>query len=363
MAKVKNTVNNLEKEYRKLKEDAKLFLIIGGSLMGTGILSISLVLVTFGLSLLLTFPLWVTGMGCVIFGVIKLNKSSIYKSGLAGEATSEGALSNLPDEYYIFPSIEIEYEQRKSQIDHLVIGPTGVFIVESKNVNGYIVGTDDDNDITVHKVGQNGGQYENKMYNPTKQVGTHVYRTAGYLKEQGINTWVQGMVYFTNPATTVRLESNKIPVFSEREDGGKEMCSYILNYENKNPLDDEMINKVVYAIEKNLEQGNSSHYNSSPNTSSVNVFDYIHEQGRQFTTQQQTFHQQQMDQQAIQQHQQMNQQIIEQHHQQMNQHAIQHAMDESIKSATPFDFGGYVQGAGLNPSDTAAHDNTMNNMF
>lgn len=31
------------------------------------------------------------------------------------------------------------------------------------------------------------------------------------------------------------------------------------------------------------------------------------------------------------------------------------AMDESMKSVTAFDHGGYVQGAGFNPSDTMAH--------
>ena len=43
----------------------------------------------------------------------------------------------------------------------------------------------------------------------------------------------------------------------------------------------------------------------------------------------------------------------------------QWAMNEGIRSVTPFDFGGYVMGDGFNPSDTAAADmermNQMNN--
>lgn len=35
---------------------------------------------------------------------------------------------------------------------------------------------------------------------------------------------------------------------------------------------------------------------------------------------------------------------------------MQNAMDEAMKAVTPADFGGYVQGDGLNPSDTAAAD-------
>ena len=42
-------------------------------------------------------------------------------------------------------------------------------------------------------------------------------------------------------------------------------------------------------------------------------------------------------------------------HQQMEQFN-QWAMSESLKSVTPFDHGGYVMGAGFNPSDTMAHE-------
>ena len=64
---------------------------------------------------------------------------------------------------------------------------------------------------------------------------------------------------------------------------------------------------------------------------------------------------------------QMHQQMHDDFNRQMNQQMIdemnRHAMEESIKSVTPFDHGGYVQGPGFNPSDTAAQQmNDMNNM-
>ena len=49
--------------------------------------------------------------------------------------------------------------------------------------------------------------------------------------------------------------------------------------------------------------------------------------------------------------------------QQMNDEFNRQAMEEGWKSVTPFDHGGYVQGPGFNPSDTAAQQmNDMNNM-
>lgn len=271
MARVIHRENNLAQPYKKHKDKGTALLISSGVLFVITVFTLPLFLFTYGLSGILTMLLWILTMVCFIFGGININKARIYKSGLVGEAISQGALSNLPDDYYVLPSINIEYEGKISQLDHLIVGPTGVFIVETKNVKGYIVGTDDDKDITIHKVGQKGGQYESKMYNPTKQVGTHVYRTSGFLREYGIHTWVAGMVYFTNPASTVHLQSNKIPVFSESENGGKEICNYILNYDNRNPLSEEEINKIVNIIGMHMQKG--LYNNNSPYVTDFDILE------------------------------------------------------------------------------------------
>ncbi len=64
---------------------------------------------------------------------------------------------------------------------------------------------------------------------------------------------------------------------------------------------------------------------------------------------------------------QMHMQMQDDFNRQMNQQQFdemnRHAMEESMKAVTPFDHGGYVQGPGFNPSDTAAQQmNDMNNM-
>ncbi|MGI6706509.1 MAG: NERD domain-containing protein [Clostridia bacterium] len=278
MARLKEVENNLVIPYKKHKNNAKTFFILAGVLVFISFLTQPICLLTFGLFAPITMLIFLSGGACLLLGAYNLNKAEIYKSGLIGEVTSEGVLASLPDDYYVFPSIEIEFEGKKSQIDHLIVGPTGVFIVEAKNVNGYVVGSEDDKEITIHKVGQKGGQYQSTMYNPTKQVATHVYRTSGYLKEQGIHTWVQGMVYFTNPASTVQLESRNIPVFSESEDGGKEIYNYILNYENKRLLDKKEVNRIVNAIEKNLGRQKGPNATKHPYVTDFDVLENKYKQ-------------------------------------------------------------------------------------
>ena len=67
-------------------------------------------------------------------------------------------------------------------------------------------------------------------------------------------------------------------------------------------------------------------------------------------------------------HMQAHNDALMQHMQMNNDMAMQQAMNEAMRSVTPFDHGGYVQGYGFNPSDTMAQDsfnqmNNMNNMF
>lgn len=58
-----------------------------------------------------------------------------------------------------------------------------------------------------------------------------------------------------------------------------------------------------------------------------------------------------------------NRQMQQQMNDEFNRQAMEHTMNEGWKSVTPFDHGGYVQGPGFNPSDTAAQQmNDMNNM-
>lgn len=75
-----------------------------------------------------------------------------------------------------------------------------------------------------------------------------------------------------------------------------------------------------------------------------------------------------MNEQHLQMHMQAHNDALMQHMQMNNDIAMQQAMNEAMRSVTPFDHGGYVQGYGFNPSDTMAQDsfnqmNNMNNMF
>lgn len=171
----------------------------------------------------------------------------IKKSGYKGESKSLELLSQLPDTYTIITDLEITIDGKTSQIDTVIISPFTIFCCEIKNINGTITGDSNDTNLIQHKSSKKGGQYTKEIYNPIKQVSTHVYRLSSVLKQYSFNLWIQGMVFFANDETEVLINNiNTIPVFSSKE-GNQELISYMLSVgSNQQPLKDR--EKIIEII-------------------------------------------------------------------------------------------------------------------
>ena len=77
--------------------------------------------------------------------VIKYNKNDIsftYKLGIAGEEFTAKILEGLGSEYKILHSIP--FSEHKKDLDHIVIGPTGIYIINSKNYRAKSLLIDDE---------------------------------------------------------------------------------------------------------------------------------------------------------------------------------------------------------------------------
>jgi hypothetical protein len=151
----------------------------------------------------------------------------IVQAGVTGELSTRAVFLNLDDRYTVLPDLTIEVEGRRSQIDHIVVGPTGVFVVETKNLNGYIEGAAEDREIVQHKIGRRGGRYSKRLYNPVHQVRTHVHRVSRLLKSHGLQSWVNAAVYFANPDAVVDLDGGSVRVFSARDDGARRLLAFV----------------------------------------------------------------------------------------------------------------------------------------
>lgn len=173
-------------------------------------------------------------------------RKRIIKNGIEGEKKALKIVENFSNDYHVFVNWEYEYDGRKSETDLIVVCRKGVFIIEVKNHNGRITGHENDLKWRQNKVGKNGGKYFAEMYNPTKQVGTQVWRLSKNFREEKIRAWVQGVVYFSNEKVEVDVNTRKTPVFKNEE----ELQKYIEGIEVKNPLRETMMKRVIEKLEK-----------------------------------------------------------------------------------------------------------------
>ena len=104
-----------------------------------------------------------------LFYFAKFLPSQAEYRGRLGEQKVCSILKKLPAEYYLWNDIVLQCNGYSVQIDHIVISPYGIFVIETKNYTGWIYGTDDSDQWTKNMYG-----YRYHFGNPVKQNNSHV---------------------------------------------------------------------------------------------------------------------------------------------------------------------------------------------
>ena len=155
------------------------------------------------------------------------------------------------EQYHILNDVMLpDQNGGTTQIDHVIFSRFGIFVVETKALNGTICGDVNNSQWVQQKVGRGGTPYSKSFYSPIKQVNTHVYRLANNLRNKGIRTYVNAIVYFSNVETSFCLTgvSEKTPVFNAQNNGANQMLNYIVNREKI--LTQQECEKIVDVIIK-----------------------------------------------------------------------------------------------------------------
>lgn len=130
-----------------------------------------------------------------------------YQKGLEGEKDVVETLQSLDDSYYLINDIVLDSE--RGNIDHIVLGPAGIIVIETKNFEGQI-GCDGDN-----------------WYYPKYQISSiskQAKRNALLVKRlTGVN-FVQPLLVFTSSNVELRLNSPTIPALRLPD-----LCDFIKN--------------------------------------------------------------------------------------------------------------------------------------
>jgi hypothetical protein len=130
------------------------------------------------------------------------------KAGLRGQRFLAKVLIPLDDGYYLINSLKLP--GRSDDVDHMVIGPNGVFALEAKHHRGRIFWRD--GQWYQSKISRRGvPQPETPIRDPTRQLK----RNIDYLRScingtdlelsRRTRLWIEGAVVFTHPAVSLDL--------------------------------------------------------------------------------------------------------------------------------------------------------------
>jgi hypothetical protein len=135
-----------------------------------------------------------------------LRKYHIYRGGWQGEKEVSTLLSHtLSDDYYLLNNLYLR--DGGGDIDHIVLGSNGVFVLETKNWSGTVSCNGDE--------WQRSGK-RNFSGSPSRQVKRNAARIKQIfdnnpeLKSLGI--WVEGIVVLTNNHATLHVSNPTVPV-------------------------------------------------------------------------------------------------------------------------------------------------------
>lgn len=116
----------------------------------------------------------------VLLLVFAVYRKLTYSAGDEGEHAVARRLKRLPrNRYFTINDLMIEKQNgHTSQIDHVVVSPYGIFVIETKNISGYVYGSEFSREWTRYWKGyKRGGYYGTDKLsfgNPVMQNGAHV---------------------------------------------------------------------------------------------------------------------------------------------------------------------------------------------
>ena len=119
-------------QYFKIQEHGQLLTYAGVILFILSLFAIfSTLNLFYGLLTLVGVFLGVYGNSLIENGKAE---GSSWQNGLEGENMVAEYLNTLPQDYYVYQDVNLP--GKGGNIDHIVIGPTGIFVIETKNYSG-----------------------------------------------------------------------------------------------------------------------------------------------------------------------------------------------------------------------------------
>lgn len=162
--------------------------------------------------------------------------SHIWNLGAEGEERVAQVLESLGTSYHVINDLHLPGQ--RGNFDHIVLGPNGVFLIETKNHKGIISCNGDV--WNQKKVGQLGTVYYGVLKNPSLQVKGNAAVLSDFIKQHLKKTvWVNPIIVFTNKETELYLNDPTVPVFRPEK-----LCDFIKDHQPRRHFTDQEVTEM-----------------------------------------------------------------------------------------------------------------------
>lgn len=174
-------------------------------------------------------------IAALILLIILIKKRRNFRKINLGEQEVNNVLKEIKG-YKLLNDIMIKGKNGTSQIDHILIGKKGIFVIETKDYSGLIYGEEYSKYWT-----QIINRSNNQFYNPIRQNYGHVKSLERYIKRNDIFISV---IVFTNKSKLKEVKS-KTPVIQL-----KNLKMFIRRYKSDVRLSKKEIEEIYNLVKK-----------------------------------------------------------------------------------------------------------------
>src|SRR5262245_8396604 len=149
-------------------------------------------------------PLVGVAFGITVVPAVAKAHRSLHRiiKGIRGETAVAELLRSLPDEYFLFNDVALP--GYPGNIDHVVIGPCGVLVIETKNFSGSVESHGNGWFVNGHRA-RSVGKQANRDAIAVRETLSRAHPDL----EGSVLRYVDGIAVFTNPSSRVRVDRAK----------------------------------------------------------------------------------------------------------------------------------------------------------
>ncbi|MCD8207954.1 MAG: NERD domain-containing protein [Bacteroidales bacterium] len=147
----------------------------------------------------------VAAVALLLFGVSRVTVAIPQLKGAGFERSVSSKLRRLPEEYCVIDNAVFVSNGASTQIDHIVVSPYGVFVIETKGYKGWITGGENTQYWT-----QTIYRNKYRLYNPILQNAGHVRHLRRLLGAVG-DVPIVPIVVFENDAN-IKVNATSIVI-------------------------------------------------------------------------------------------------------------------------------------------------------